>query len=153
MNQKEKDKFNIIEKVIKGKMTQKEAIADLNLKIYRQQVYRLIKTCHEKGECGFINGNRGKINPNKFDNQLLDEIKQIYYSEYYDYSIIAFYEVINEKYKDKYDISYSTLYRMFLNDDIISPLAHKRTIKFCNEKMKKAINDNEIIQEKKSLEE
>lgn len=147
MNQKEKDKFNIIEKVIKGEMTQKEAIADL--KISRQQVYRLIKIYHEKGECGFVNGNRGKINPNKFDDQLLDEIKQIYYSEYYDYSIIAFYEVINEKYKDKYAISYSTLYRMFLNDDIISPLAHKRTIKLYNEKMKKAINDNEIIQEEK----
>lgn len=44
MNQREKDKYNIIEKVIKGEATQKEAIADL--KISRQQVYRLIKTYH-----------------------------------------------------------------------------------------------------------
>ena len=54
--------------------------------------------------------------------------------DYYDYNFTAFYDELSEKekYKGKYDISYSTLYREFLNDDIISPISHKETIKLYN---------------------
>ena len=44
------------------------------------------------------------------------------------------------------------MYNAFLNDDIISPIAHKRTIKLYNDKMNKAIkNKDEILQEKIEL--
>ena len=39
------------------------------------------------------------------------------------------------------------MYNAFLNDDIISPIAHKETIKLYNERMNKAINDEKEIQE------
>ena len=54
-----------------------------------------------------------------------------------------------ERYKDKYDISYSTLYREFLNDDIISPIAHKGTIRLYNERMNKANESKEEIKAEK----
>ena len=41
------------------------------------------------------------------------------------------------------------MYNAFLNDDIISPIAHKETIKLYNERMNKAINDEKEIQEEK----
>lgn len=41
------------------------------------------------------------------------------------------------------------MYRSFLNDDIISPIAHKGTIKLYNERMNNAINNKEEIQEEK----
>ena len=47
------------------------------------------------------------------------------------------------------DISYSSLYKVFLSDDIISPIAHKGTIKLYNEKMNNAINNNDVIKEEK----
>ena len=78
-------------------------------------------------------------------------MKQLYLNEYYDYNFVAFYDELteNEKYKGKYEISYSTLYNIFLDDDIISPMAHKGTIKLYNEKMNNAINNDTGLTEEK----
>ena len=149
LNDKEKHTFEIIDKVINGNLTRKEA--QLELKKSRQQIYNLIKTYREEGKNGFIHKNRGKISERKIDKKIIDELENLYLTEYYDYNFEAFFDELNEneKYKDKYNISYSSLYNAFLNDDIISPIAHKETIKLYNEKMNKAIYNKEEIQEEK----
>lgn len=149
LNDKERYTFEIIGKVVDGKMTIKEAMFELNRS--RQQIYRLTNTYHKEGEKGFIHKNRGNIPHNKKESGIIEELKQLYLDEYYDYNFMAFYDELteNEKYKNKYDISYSFLYNVFLSDDIISPLAHEGTIKLYNEMMNKAITDKEEIQEEK----
>ncbi len=149
LNDKETKTYEIIKKVINGELTRKEAMFELNKS--RQQIYRLINIYYSKGKAGFIHGNRGNVPYNKKDTSIIEELEQLYLDEYYDYNFEAFYDELTEtkKYKDKYNISYSSLYMHFLNDDIISPIAHKETIKLYNEKMNKAINDNEDIQEEK----
>ena len=149
LSEKEKNTYNVISKVVNGDITRKEAMFELNKS--RQQIYRLINVYHTEGEIGFIHKNRGNIPHNKKINLIIEELKQLYLNEYYDYNLIAFYDELNEnkKYKGKYDISYSSLYNAFLNDDIISPIAHKGTIKLYNERMNKAINDKEEITEEK----
>jgi len=149
INEKEKNTYNIIKKVISGNMTRKEAMFELNKS--RQQIYRLINIYRTEGEKGFIHKNKGNVPHNKIDKNIINELEQLYLEEYYDYNFEAFYDELNEnkKYKGKYDISYSSLYNAFLNDDIISPLAHKGTIKLYNEKMNKAIKENKEIQEEK----
>lgn len=149
LNNKERYTFEIIGKVVDGKMTIKEAMFELNRS--RQQIYRLTNTYHKEGEKGFIHKNRGNIPHNKKESEIIEELKQLYLDEYYDYNFMAFYDELteNEKYKNKYDISYSFLYNVFLSDDIISPLAHEGTIKLYNEMMNKAITDKEEIQEEK----
>lgn len=143
---KEVIKKEVIKKVIKGEMTRKEAMAKLYLS--RQQVYRLIKNYLKNGDKCFINGNKGKQNKNRIDNTVIEKIQNLYIEEYYDYNFIAFYEVLQEKYKDEYEISYSSLYRMFQSGDIVSPLAHKGTLRLYNEKMENAISDKTVIDEK-----
>lgn len=149
LNNKERYTFEIIGKVVDGKMTIKEAMFELNRS--RQQIYRLTNTYHKEGEKGFIHKNRGNIPHNKKESGIIEELKQLYLDEYYDYNFMAFYDELteNEKYKNKYDISYSSLYNVFLSDDIISPLAHEGTIKLYNEMMNKAITDKEEIKEEK----
>ena len=149
LNNKERYTFEIIGKVVDGKRTIKEAMFELNRS--RQQIYRLTNTYHKEGEKGFIHKNRGNIPHNKKESGIIEELKQLYLDEYYDYNFMAFYDELteNEKYKNKYDISYSSLYNVFLSDDIISPLAHEGTIKLYNEMMNKAITDKEEIQEEK----
>ena len=149
LNDKERYTFEIIGKVVDGKRTIKEAMFELNRS--RQQIYRLTNTYHKEGEKGFIHKNRGNIPHNKKESGIIEELKQLYLDEYYDYNFMAFYDELteNEKYKNKYDISYSFLYNVFLSDDIISPLAHEGTIKLYNEMMNKAITDKEEIQEEK----
>ena len=147
MNDYEKKKYITIQKIEKGEITRKEASYELQLSL--RQIDRLRHTYLTKGEQGFIHDNRGKTSDKQIDENIIEEVKKIYLEEYYDYNFIAFYDELteNKKYKGKYDISYSTLYNAFLNDDIVSPLAHKGTIKLYNEKMENAINNNELIQE------
>ena len=149
MTEQEQKKINIIKQVLNNEITRKEAMFEL--KKSRQQLYRLICIYKQDGEAGLIHKNRGRTSEKKLDHIMLEEIKQLYLDEYYDFNFAAFYDEIveNKKYKDKYKISYSSLYNTFLNDDIISPIAHKGTIKLYNEKMNKAINDKEEIKEEK----
>ena len=147
LNDKEQKKYEIIEKVINGEMTRKEAMIELNLS--RQQIYRLIKLYSSKGQDGFIHGKRGKPNPNKKNDNLINELEELYLNEYYDYNFEHFYE---KAVFGKYNISYDTMLKIFTNDDIISPLAHKKTVKNYNEKMKKVIEnktENENIDSEK----
>lgn len=143
LNEKEHKIFDIIKQVVDNKITRKEAM--FKLKKSRQQIYRLVKIYNEEGEVGFIHKNRGKSNPNKIDRKIIVELEKLYLTEYYDYNLEHFFDEI----KDRYNISYPSLHREFLNDDIISPLAHKGTIKLYNEKMNNAIKNEENIQEEK----
>lgn len=137
LTEKENKTYETIDKVIKGTITRKEAMAQLHRS--RQQVYRLIKIYNQYGEEGFIHKGRGKISPNRKDAQLIDELENQYLTEYYDYNFEAFFEKI----QDKYNISYDTMLKHFTADDIISPLAHKKTIKLYNEKMRAQLDNGE----------
>lgn len=149
MNEKEIKKINTIKKLIDKKTTIKEAMVELNKS--RQQIYRLTKLYKEYGESAFVHGNKGKECSFKIKKTIIEELENLYLTEYYDFNFQAFYDELleKEKYKGKYDISYSSLYNAFLSDDIISPIAHKGTIKLYNEKMNNAINNNEVIKEEK----
>ena len=141
LNDKERKKLEVIRKVISKEMTIKEATCELGLS--RQHIHRLINVYKKEGESGFVHKSRGKTPSNKFDCKIIEEIQQLYLNDFYDHNYEHFFEEI----KDRYSISYPSLYRCLSSDDIISPLAHKETIKLYNERMEKAINGEEKIQE------
>lgn len=130
---KEQKKHDVIKKVVNGELSKQEAQLVLNLS--RKQIYRLIKIYNLQGETGFSHKGKGRENKNKKSLSVINEIENLYLSEYFDYNFEAFYEEI----QDKYDISYSVMYKAFLQDDIISPIAHKATNKLYNEKMENTI--------------
>ncbi len=134
LNEKEQKKYETIEKVVNNEITKKEAKGILNLS--GKQINRLINVFNTEGKEGFIHKNRGKTNVNKKDLNIIKEIEELYLTEYFDYNFEAFYEVIEEE----YNISYSTMYRAFLEDDIISPLAGKKINKLYNKRMEEAIS-------------
>ena len=143
LNDKESKKYETIEKVINGFITRKEASIELKLSL--KQIDRLKTLYYSEGKEGFIHGNRGKPNPNKIDEDLIKKLEELYLDECYDYNFEQFYE---EEVFEKYDISYDVMLKKFNSDDIISPLAHKKTVKAYNEKMKSMIesknkNDND----------
>lgn len=144
LNEYEQRKYITIEKLEKGEITRKEASFELN--VSSRQIDRLRKLYYEKGKNGFIHKNRGRKSCRKINEEIIKELEELYLEEFYDFNLEAFYEKINEdkKYKGKYDISYSTLHMYFLNDDIISPLAHKETIKLYNERMENATQEEKI---------
>ena len=139
LNEKEKKKYEIIEKVINGLITKKEAMVELNLT--RQQIYRLVIKYHADGEIGFSHKNKNKTPVNKKDENLIKELEKLYLEKCYDFNFEHFYE---KKILGNYDISYDVMLKRFTEDDIISPLAHKKTVKLYKEKM------NEVIKKDKS---
>lgn len=143
LNDKEQNKYDIIKKVVDGTMTRKEAMFELNLS--RQQIYRLVNLYKSKGKEGFINGNRGRSNPNRKDDELVKTLIDLYLEKHYYFNFQHFYE---DHVLGKYDISYDVMLKRFTEDDVISPLAHKKTIKLYKDKMNEVIkgketNDNE----------
>ncbi len=149
INENDVKKIDVIERLLNKKISIKEAMFELNKS--RQQIYVLSKKYKNYGKEGLIHKNRGKQSNFKIPKIIIEEIENLYLDEYYDYNFQAFYDELteNEKYKDKYEISYSTLYKEFLSDDIISPNAHKETIKLYNERMNNAINEKKDIAEEK----
>lgn len=144
LNEYEKKKYDIIVKVEAKEMTIKEAMELLDLK--ERQIYYLKKLYKEFGEEGFIHKGRGKTNPNKKDDELIKEIENLYLKEYYDYNFEHFYE---DAVYGKYEISYDVMLKTLTKDDIISPLAHKKTIKEYREKMNAIIREDTINNETK----
>lgn len=145
LNEREREKYDTIEKVVNGEITRKEAMSELNLT--RQQIYRLIIIYHNDGKNGFSHKNKNKIPKNKKDDNLINELEELYLEKHYDFNFVHFYE---EYVFGKYDISYDVMLKKFTEDDIISPLAHKKTIKLYKEKMKEVVKeDNSDIKEEK----
>ena len=138
LNEKERKKYEVIENVINGNITRKEAMEKLELT--RQQIYRLIIKYHTEGEKGFVHKSTGKIPVNKLNEKMIEELENLYLEVHYDFNLIHFYE---EHVFGKYDISYDSLLKYFKNDDIISPLAHKKTVKAYKERMKEVIKDED----------
>lgn len=141
MNGKEQHKYEIIEKLVDGKITMKEAMLELNQS--RRNINRLKNKFILEGENAFIHKNKGKSNKNKKDKEIIENLENLYLKEYYDYNFIAFYEEIS----NTHDISYDVILKTFKKDDIISPISHKNTIKSYNERMKNT-TDNLINDEK-----
>ena len=129
-NDKDKEKIETIKMVVDGTMARKEASLKLDKSL--RQIDRLKKIYLEEGENGLIHKNRGKENPNKTDDNIIQDLETLYLDEYYDYNFEQYYEVINLN----YSISYDVMLKRFTKDDIISPLAHKKTVKEYTEKMK-----------------
>lgn len=144
LNDNERKKYETIDKVIKGKMTRKEASVELDLTL--KQIDRLKKIYITDGEKGFIHGNRGKANTNKKDDTLINELEELYLKDFYDFNFEQFYEKIF----GKYDISYDAMLKRFTKDGILSPLAHNKTLKEYKEAMKEVIaNKDDFIQQEK----
>lgn len=148
LNEYEQKKDDVISRLISREITVKEAMELLDLK--ERQIYNLKKTFKDQGKNGFIHGNRGKANPNKKDENLIKTLEELYLEKHYDFNFEHFYE---EHVFGKFDISYDVMLKRFTKDDIISPLAHKKTIKLYKDKMNEVIkeDDSNIKEEKVEL--
>ncbi len=150
LNDKERKKYEVIGKVIKGEMTRKEASFELDLSL--RQIDKLKIKYIAEGRDSFIHGNRGKSNPNKKDKNLIQEIENLYLTDCYDHNFEHFFE---DFIYGKFDISYDVMLKTFTKDGIISPLAHKNTIKNYKEQINAVIKNNnpkdDITKEKVDL--
>lgn len=145
LNEDEKKKYEAIKKLENGELTRKDAADELNITL--RQVDRLRIIFRNCGKQGFIHKNRGKQNQNKKNEKLIKMLEDLYLEKHFDFNFEHFYE---DHVHGKFDISYDVMLKRFTEDDIISPLAHKKTIRLYKERMNEIIkNDDTNIQDEK----
>lgn len=144
LNDYEQNKYDAIAKLVSKEITIKETME--LLKLTEKQIYRLKYIYNTQGKEGFIHGNRGKQVQNDKFKGIIKEIKELYLTSYYDHNFEHFYE---DFIYGKFDISYDAMLKNFTKDDIISPLAHKKTIKEYKEKMNTIVKANNFNDETK----
>ncbi len=142
LNKKEQEKLEVIQKVITKEITKKEAALKLN--VTPRHINRLIAKYQQEGADSFIHKSRGKESEKRTDENIKEQIVELYVNEYFDYNFKHFY---NEAIKGRFDISYANVCNILNEHDIISPEAHHKTIKLYNEEMKKSIKNGEVKEE------
>ena len=106
LNEYEQKKYDTISKFVSKEINIKETMLILNLK--ECQIYRLKKLFITEGINGFIHKNRGKENPNKLDEVLIEELENLYLEKHHDFNFEHFYE---DYVYGKYNISYDAMLR------------------------------------------
>lgn len=147
LNEYEQKKYDIISKFVSKEINLKETMKLLDLK--ECQIYRLKKIFITEGKNGFIHKNRGRENPNKINGDLIEELENLYLEKHHDFNFEHFYE---DYVYGKYDISYDAMLKRFTQDDIISPLAHKKTMQLYKEKMKTLIKEDNFNKSEEKIE-
>ncbi len=123
---KEKQKYEIIKKLVETNGNKERARIKLGLKSIRQ-VNRLIAGYKEFGKEFFIHGNRGKKPSHALTNDLKNEIETLYTSKYFDCTYTQFAEYLDER--ENIHLSTAEVGQILREKYILSPRSRKITKK------------------------
>lgn len=129
---KEKEKYEIIKKLVETNGNKERARIKLRLKSIRQ-VNRLIAGYKEFGKEFFVHGNRGKKPKHALTREFKDEIETLYTSKYFDCTYTQFTEYLAER--ENIFLSVPEIGQILREKYILSPRARKITKKNIKKKL------------------
>ena len=139
LKMKEYNKYLIIKNLVDNNGNKNTAAIKLNLS--RRQIDRLVIIYNEKGESGFVHGNRGHVPTKALDKSISNNIILLYKNKYYDRNFNHFKDLL--KPRENIDVSYNFIYSTLTKNDIYSPKTRKKTkrnLKKLNYYLKMKIN-------------
>jgi hypothetical protein len=140
----EDQKYEIIKKLVDYDGNKKSAA--LKIGCTPRNVNRLIQGYEREGKAFFIHGNRGKKPIHALSYDTKSTVLGLYNSKYPDANFAHFTEILAE-YEDIF-ISPSTVNTILMEQDVLSPKAHKTTKKALRKKLElqkqKAVTKNDI---------
>ena len=142
---KEKQKYEIIKKLIETNGNKERARIKLGLKSIRQ-VNRLIAGYIEFGKEFFVHGNRGRKPSHALTIAFKDEIENLYTSKYYDCTYTQFTEYLAER--ENINLSIAEVGQILRERHILSPRSRKITKKNLK---KQLISQKEKANSKKDI--
>lgn len=145
LNESEKNKLKVIEKLVNKQITRTDASLKLNCSL--RQIDRLVNKYKIEGKEGFIHKSRGTKNFRKTEEEKIEYAKELYLTNYSYFNFTHFYE----KAKEEIGISYSVMYKAFVKDGILSTMAQRKTVANYNVAMAKAIQENTATEEQVQL--
>lgn len=142
---KEKQKYEIIKKLVETNGNKERARIKLGLKSIRQ-INRLIAGYNQYGKEFFVHGNRGRKPKHALTNDFKDEIEILYTSKYFDCTYTQFTEYLAER--ENIFLSIPEVGQILREKYILSPRARKITKKNIK---KKLLAEKEKAKSKKEI--
>ena len=119
---KEKQKYDVIKKLVETNGNKERARIKLGLKSIRQ-INRLIAGYKEFGKEFFVHGNRGRKPKHALSCELKDEIELLYNSKYFDCTYTQFTEYLADR--ENIFLSIPEVGQILRDRHILSPRARK----------------------------
>ena len=129
---KEKEKYEIIKKLVETNGNKERARIKLKLKSIRQ-INRLIAGYKEYGKEFFVHGNRGRKPKHALTDEFKDEIETLYTSKYFDCTYTQFTEYLAQR--ENIFLSVPEVGQILREKYILSPRARKITKKNLKKKL------------------
>ena len=129
---KEKEKYEIIKKLVETNGNKERARIKLKLKSIRQ-INRLIAGYKEYGKEFFVHGNRGKKPKHALTDEFKNEIETLYISKYFDCTYTQFTEYLAER--ENIFLSIQETGQILREKYILSPRSRKITKKNLKKKL------------------
>lgn len=138
---KEVKKLTVIQTVIDGKRTAKEASEVLNLS--ERQIWRLVKKIKEVGLDGIKHGNCNRIPKNKIQLEIIDKIVHLKKSYNYEEANFRHFRDLLEE-RENIKISYSCLYNIMSKNGFVSKNKHKDRV--VHRRRKRKEHEGDLVQ-------
>lgn len=129
---KEKQKYDVIKKLVETNGNKERAMIKLGLKSIRQ-INRLIAGYKEYGKEFFIHGNRGRKPKHAISIELKDTIETLYQSKYFDCTYTQFTEYLADR--EHIFLSVAEVGQILREKYILSPRTRKATRKNLKKKL------------------
>ena len=133
---KEKQRYEIIKKLVETNGNKERARIKLGLKSIRQ-INRLIAGYKKYGKEFFVHGNRGRKPKHALTDELKDEIETLYTSKYFDCTYTQFTEYLADR--ENIFLSIPEVGQILRDRHILSPRARKQTRKYIKKNLLKSI--------------
>lgn len=132
LNMREQEKYEIIKKLAETNGNKKRAA--LKIGCTQRHINRLIQRYKKEGKSAFIHGNHGRKPAHTIEKEKKELIVDFYRTKYYGANFEHFTELL-EKYEDV-KVSPSVVRSVLMNEQIISPMAHRSTKKKLKKQLK-----------------
>ena len=146
LNMTEQDKYETIKKLVETKGNKKRAAMKLGCS--ERHINRMIKGYQDKGKEFFVHGNRGRKPKHALDKDVKSTIFDLYNTKYYDANFEHYSELLC-KYEG-IEVSPSTVRSILMEENILSPMAHRSTKKRLKKQLEEQKNS---ITSKKEIKE
>lgn len=130
----EEYKYKIIKKLVETNGNKQRAA--IKLDITKRHINRLINKYKKEGKAAFSHKNKGRKPSNAYSEQLKLDITQLYLSQYEGFNFRHFTEKLNDL---GISISESFIRNTFEENEILSPLCHRKTKNKINKKLKEKL--------------
>lgn len=140
-NMEEVKKLTVIQSVIDGKRTGKEASEILELS--ERQIWRLVKKIKTDGMDGIKHGNHKKIPKNKIPPETIEKIINLKKSYNYEKANFSHFRELLET-RENIKISYTCLYNIMKKNGFVSKNKHKDRV--THRRRKRKLHEGDLVQ-------